>query len=383
MTQFRTKHLPSQMLGFLLLVLLIGTTSLLPRPIKRVVAGSSIVPWDQGKTYEDSRPQVHFRLNAMDAGVVLKHGMGPDSCDGWGARDCWVWEFQGRYYMHYDGAGSKGWLTCLATSTNLTDWQARGSVLDFGTSDAMDCASASYGTTYFDGSLWHMFYLGTPHVTKKPDYIPAFPYLTMKAEANSPTGPWHKRYDVTPFSPKPDTYYSATASPGHICLLGSEWIMYFSASTGSPGIKRTISLARTTSLSSTWEIEAAPMLPPDEQIENSSVYFQKADSTWFLFTNHVGIDNRLEYTDAIWVYWSKDPFKWDPKNKAVVLDSYNCTWSKKIIGLPSVVPCGNRLALFYDGNDMTEMPRGVKSHMNRDIGLAYLALPIRLPGVKK
>jgi hypothetical protein len=31
-----------------------------------------------------------------------------------------------------------------------------------------------------------------------------------------------------------------------------------------------------------------------------------------------------------------------------------------------------RLALFYDGNAEANLPRGVKSHMDRDIGLAWL-----------
>jgi hypothetical protein len=90
------------------------------------------------------------------------------------------------------------------------------------------------------------------------------------------------------------------------------------------------------------------------------------NQTWFLFTNHIGIDHG-EYTDAIWVYWSEDPNRWDPKNKAVVLDGRNCAWSNKCIGLPSVVGVGNKLALFYDapGGDST-------SHMKRNIGLAWL-----------
>jgi hypothetical protein len=39
-----------------------------------------------------------------------------------------------------------------------------------------------------------------------------------------------------------------------------------------------------------------------------------------------------------------------------------------------VVKIGNRLAIFYDapGNDST-------SHMNRDVGLAWLGLPLHLP----
>jgi hypothetical protein len=35
--------------------------------------------------------------------------------------------------------------------------------------------------------------------------------------------------------------------------------------------------------------------------------------------------------------------------------------------------------LFYDGNGDAVMPTGVKSHMNRDIGLAWIDLPINLP----
>jgi hypothetical protein len=47
--------------------------------------------------------------------------------------------------------------------------------------------------------------------------------------------------------------------------------------------------------------------------------------------------------------------------------------------LPSVVKAGNRLAIFYDGNPEPAIPAGVKSHMHRDIGLAWLDLPTRLP----
>jgi hypothetical protein len=82
------------------------------------------------------------------------------------------------------------------------------------------------------------------------------------------------------------------------------------------------------------------------------------------------------------VYWTKDLKKWNPENKAVVLDSVNCNWSKKIIGLPSVIKVGKRLALFYDGNDAPEIPRGNKSHMRRHIGLAWLDLPLLPPAEK-
>jgi predicted GH43/DUF377 family glycosyl hydrolase len=151
--------------------------------------------------------------------------------------------------------------------------------------------------------------------------------------------------------------------------------MFFSASTDKP-ILRTIGIARTQNLDGPWAIDRQPILPPEEQVENTSLYYQKVTKTWFLFTNHVGLKNGLEYTDAVWVYWTHDPEHWNPEHKAVVLDALNCRWSKEIIGLPSVVNIGNRLALFYDGYGGKGIPPGAASHMQRDIGLAWLELPL-------
>ena len=315
--------------------------------------------------YPDGRPGASWRLDAVDQGVVMRHGDGPDQCDVLGARDVWVYEAAGTYYMHYDGAGRKGWLCCLATSTNLVDWTKRGPVLDFGKPGEEDSASASYGVTYFDGKIWHMFYLGTPHTSPAPDLIPAFPYLTLKAQSKLPGGPWVKQPEVVPFRTKPGSYYAETASPGQIIKQGDEYMMFFSAS-----MKRTISIARTKDLNGPWAIDPSPIVSPEEQVENSSLYFEPSNKTWFLFTNHIGLEGG-EYTDAIWVYWTKDLNRWNAADKAVVLDGKNCIWSRKCIGLPSVVKVGGRLAIFYDapGGDS-------KSHMKRDVGLAWLTLPL-------
>jgi len=311
-------------------------------------------------------------LEAKDHGVILKHGDGPGRCDVLGARDVWVYEDKGTYYMHYDGSGPNGWLACLATSTNLVDWVKQGPVLDFGKPGEEDSASASFGVTYSDGKTWHMFYMGTPNASPAPDLVPSFPYLTMKAKAPSPAGPWTKQPEVIPFRPQPGTYYSATASPGHIIKQGDDYLMIFSASTSKPTL-RTLSIARTRDLNGGWTVDPTPMVPLAEQIENSSLYFEEANQTWFLFTNHIGLEG-IEYTDAIWVYWTKDLNTWNAANKAVVLDGRNCTWSRKCIGLPSVLKVGKRLAILYDGavGEST-------SHMKRDVGLAWLELPLQLP----
>lgn len=324
--------------------------------------------------YQDGRPAAKYRLDAQDHGVVLRHGDGPGRCDVFGARDVWVFEADSTFYMHYDAAGPTGWLAARATSKDLIHWKTEGPILDLGSANENDSASASYGTTFYDGQTWHMYYLGTPNASSVPDRVPLCPYLTMKARSNGPTGPWVKQRDVVPFLTKPGTYYAGSASPGQIIKQGDEYLMFFSASAG----RRTLGIARTKNLDGPWALGAEPILPAAEQVENSSLYYEPTNETWFLFTNHVGIDG-FEYTDAVWVYWSKDLNHWGPAHKAVVLDGSNCTWSKHIIGLPSVIKVGQRLALFYDGNAEEKMPVGVKSHMNRDIGLAWLQLPLVPP----
>jgi predicted GH43/DUF377 family glycosyl hydrolase len=327
--------------------------------------------------YPDGRPAATRRMDATDRGVVLRHGDGPDGCDQDGARDVWVFEANGIFYMHYDGAGPEGWLASLARSIDLVNWEKLGPVLSLGEANDNDAKSASYGVTYCAEGEWHMFYLGTPNVSDPVNRIPAFPYLTLKAKGAGPEGPWVKEKGVVPFTIKPGTYYSITTSPGMVVKSGDEYLQFFSATTNnedSPYVQRTLGIARTKNLDGEWLIDPDPVVPIEEQIENSSLYYEEANRMWFLFTNHIGLEDGDEYTDAVWVYWSQDLNHWDPAHKAVVLDGSNCSWSMKCIGLPSVVKVGQRLAVFYDapGGDST-------SHMHRDVGLAWLELPLTPP----
>ena len=219
-----------------------------------------------------------------------------------------------------------------------------------------------------------MFYLGTQRASGAPDRIPSTPYETMKAKSKSLGGPWIKQPDVISFRTLKGTYYENTASPGHVVKQGRDYLQFFSASALTGGHhQRTLGIARTQNLNGPWTLDPAPIVPLAEQIENSSLYYEPTNQTWFLFTNHIGLEG-VEYTDAIWVYWSKDLNKWNSQDKAVVLDGNNCTWSKKCIGMPSVRVVGQRLAIFYDA------PGGEsKSHMYRDVGLAWLKLPLTPP----
>ena len=326
----------------------------------------------------DNRAVATRRMDALDHGIVLAHG--PEDFDKFGARDVWVFRDEDGYYMHYDAAGDVGWLAALATSPDGINWTKQGTVLELGGEDDPDSESASYATTYYDGNQWHMFYMGTPNTSPAPDNIPAFPYRTLKAKSNTPTGPWIKQRDVIPLNTVDDTYYSVTATPGNIIKHDNEHLQIFSSATYvGDSIKRTLGIASTNDLNAAWKISEAPILPLEEQIENVALYYEDAADLWFLFTNHVAIEQLangqiVEYTDALWVYWSDDLFKWNPENKAIVLDRQNCTWSPTIIGLPSALKIGDCLALYYDGN--REAGYG---HMQRDIGLAWLELPLHPP----
>ena len=326
-------------------------------------------------SYPDGRPTATLRLNAFGAIPILRHGSGPDKCDYLGAREAICFRSGGTYYLYYDGAGPTGWRACLATSRDLHHWDLKGPVLDLGAPGEDDSGTATSPWTVFDGSYWHMFYVGSRTTTPPPDRIPAVPYFTLAAKSRFPGGPWTKQKTVVPFRTKPGTYYADTASPGQVVEVGDEYLMFFSAAAyHGDRLKRTLSIARTRNLDRPWKLATEPILPRDQQVENSALYFEPSNRTWFLFTDHIGLDDQGEYTDSIWAYWSKDINNWDANKRAVVLDHTNCAWSVRCIGMPSVVQVGQRLALFFDA------PRtNSGNNMGRDIGLAWLRLPLTPP----
>ena len=139
--------------------------------------------------YMDGRSQAVLRMEIEDEGLVMPCATGPDSCDTYGAREAVVVEYDGTYYLHYDGAGKTGWLSCLATSKDLRHWEKHGLQLTLGAEGQPDSRSASSPWLVQDGNKWHMFYVGTQFCTPVPDRIPSTPYVTLKAEADHPAGP--------------------------------------------------------------------------------------------------------------------------------------------------------------------------------------------------
>ena len=150
--------------------LLCGLLVRVAAPEASAASGSQVVPVSAVASYPDHRLAAKYRLDATDAGVIVRHGDGLGDCDKLGAREALIFEENGVYHLFYDGAGPKGWLACLATSTNLSMWVKRGPVLDFGKPGAPDSAAACSPWFFQDAGAWHMFYLGTPQVSPDPQW---------------------------------------------------------------------------------------------------------------------------------------------------------------------------------------------------------------------
>jgi len=299
------------------------------------------------------------RYDATDEGRIIRHGDGPDNCDLHGMRQPSIVQEDGKFYLFYDGCAAPGWLASLATSDDLKTWKKHGRMLSLGPAGSDDSATASSPWLIKEGDTWHMFYVASPSASPAPDYVPIGPYLTMTATSKSLYGPWTQRRDIVPFRPKPGSWYEGSAYPGHIIKRDDEYLMFFNGGHG---------IARTRDLMGSWEINDEPSLKAP--VENASIYYEESNGTYWMFVNHIRL-LPTPHTDATWVYWTKDLNQWDDRNRAVVLDGTNSTWSKTITGMATVTKVGDRLAIFYDGNEAN-----VHGHMGRDIGLAWLDLPL-------
>jgi predicted GH43/DUF377 family glycosyl hydrolase len=331
--------------------------------------------------YPDGRPQAGRRIPAQDHGIVLRHGALTE--DGYGIREPLVFQHDGTYYLHYDGSDEEtGWSCYLATSADLVHWSKQGRILAPAQKPGeqngdYDSGGAVYNYPFYENGVWHGFYIGSNFAWTTRHEVCGFPYITLKATSPSPRGPWTKQ-PVRPFFMKPGTYYETTASSGAVVKAGDEYLQFFSASVHDKAagtILRTLGLARTRDLDGEWSVDREPLFPLDEQVENSALFYQEETATWFLFTNHVGLEEGLpEYTDALWMYWSRDVRAWRREDKAVVLDGSSCSWSKRVVGAPSVIRRGDTLHVFYDGQE-----DGGISHYHRQIGMATMPLPLIVP----
>jgi len=344
-----------------------------------------------------------------DRGIILRRSRKGEPfypIDGVCIREAMLHRVNGSYYLVYDAFGSSEIAdqvrVCMAKSENLTDWIKLGPKLEptgmtLGDTPLRyadyNCACSPWFLQ--EDGKWYIFYIGSCG----SGVVPLTPYTSLLATADNFEGPWQKQntqnkknnHVLIPL--KKDSYYEETACSGHV-LRNPKWrgeqdtenkkyMMFFGAAAYRPELERCIGIARTNELTASgdwddpegnfWQVDEQPIIPASHDVENTSIYYEPANQTYFLFTNH--IDETNCYTDAIWVYWTKDLDCWNPENRAVVIDAGVSSWAKGAIGMPTVLKIdAHTLALVYDG--VEGMGRG---HLDRDIGLAYISLPLFPP----
>lgn len=375
---------------------------------------------------------MNYLANVKDLGIILSpdgEGEPMHPWDGGGIREAVITVDDSQpgapvYYLSYDGAmpgktHESYWNACSARSRDLLRWEKLGPTLR---SSALthpesswdvykDFCSASSPWDFRAGDRWYRYYLGADHCSG--DGTPAFCYSTLLATADSPGGPWQKLCDRPGCEKRvcfpagaPGSWDDATASPGPVmenpacanpaCANPAyanpaytndpthekKYIMIYSGSC-SGVTKRSLGLARTDDLEAAddfdkpaaegafWVKDPEPILPPEEDIENASVFYEPSSGLYWLFTNHIYAN---QYTDAVWVYWSHRLDRWDPENKAIVMDRTRNDWAHGAIGMPSVVQKDEHtLYLFYDG-----VPGDGTGHLDRHIGLCQISLPLSI-----
>lgn len=309
---------------------------------------------------------------------VLKHG--GTEADPQGAREPFLFKHEDRFYLHYDGNGTANWGCTLAVSGDLYNWEKKGRMLEAGKPGETDHGGACYGPTFeFDGK-WYMYYVSVENTSGAPWFIPALPYRTGLATSDRPDGPWTKVTTNLFQLGEPGSWNEGCICAPYIVKQDDTYYAFYSGSNMGPNYLRTIGLATAASPEGPWtDSGPEPILPLEENLENPAMYFEPELGLWFMFVNHVGVDEAgVEYTDAIWVYWSESLTAWNAENKAVVLDRANIPWVKQVVGLPAILADGGKLWIAFDASEGT-IHDNFHGHCNRDIGLSSFTLPLRDP----
>lgn len=345
-----------------------------------------------------------------DKGIVLspdKEGEAFYKWDGGGCREAILNKVGDIYYLNYDAAmpgktHESYWNGFLAKSKDLKHWEKIGpnllsSALTHPESNETvykDFCSASSPWSRYENGKWYHYYLGADHCS--PEGIPCFKYSTMLAESDTMEGLWSKQCDKEGCGKhvcfnvgEKGAWDDCTASPGEV-LINPKWendpdnekkyLMFYSGSCWGE-TKRSVGIARADRLDlcddydkkegNFWEKDPAPIIPPEHDIENTSIFYEESSGLYWLFTNHI---YNNEYTDSVWVYWSEKIDKWNPENRAVVIDSTVSSWAKGAIGMPAVIKTDeNTLSVLYDA-----VKGDGKGHLDRHIGLAEIKLPIKI-----
>lgn len=353
-------------------------------------------------------------LGVRDTGAVLLRSAAGEPyywLDGLAIRQAMLFQDGGRYLLYYDAMGPElnALSLMLAKSDDLRAWEKLGPVVAPSCAEYPSADHRQHSDYLFSGSPWIYEENGSYRMymtacTGKRGLFAPLPYYTTLAKGPSMAGPWRKETALPGKSKRicipliPGTYFSDTACAGSVIqnpawrgegdAENKKYMMFFSAASyrgldprHPMSLARGVGIARTDDLDATddydkqagnfWQPDPDPIIPLEDDVENATAFYDTGEGMWYLFVNHIHESN--QYTDAIWVYWSRDANRWNPEDKAEVLSGKTCAWTHGAVGMPTVARISpHRLAMVYDAT-----ADGSTSHFGRDIALAYIDLPIR------
>jgi hypothetical protein len=313
-------------------------------------------------------------------------------------------DFPANVWFNYSLPDVIGWKTCLATSTNGTNFRKHGMLYlggarsDWETKEKPGWVGTSgiYMSPFFYQGYWYSYtwvagyQLGTALYTldqgstnHRPWYGDRRAYLpngnpTRSGLVRSPSlsGPWERVSQSGPLtSPNPttgwgQTYVSANGVPQ---LISNQWVLFLAGAPGGTFNWRTITpgLATGSTPLGPWTVTGyTPLLPPNDQnvVPEGPIYYKDQSGKHVMFVNDIAGGDAL-------AYWTDNPLSaWPPNNRKTIVPGVQ---DGLRIGLSTVVEKDGQTLLVYYANRPPSGPSNSwKQYLFHDIGLATISLPL-------
>jgi hypothetical protein len=267
-----------------------------------------------------------------------------------------------------------------------------------------------------EGNHYYMFYLASAGVYSpgEPLFKVGGDYRIGLARATTIDGPWVKlkgdgtlnsaSSDDKPLLPRgtEDGYWDNIFNTSFVGLVkkDGQYLLFYTGH-GDRGFG--VGLAKAGSILGPYQKfnyqgkNDNIIIPPEEMVENLSLYFDQPSNSWFLFGNYlkIGCGCPCRGGQGVVVYRSQDLFNWDiSKKKYLVMvdENYPCpaipyedfniynqqsSQFRGHVGVPGIIkdPKLDQLYLYFDANDFNMADQNdPQNHFFRDIYLMQIPL---------
>ncbi|HUS52081.1 MAG TPA: hypothetical protein VMX77_01290 [Candidatus Bathyarchaeia archaeon] len=327
----------------------------------------------------------------------------------------------GWYYLFYDGqeVGGENYvvntISVAKSRSPLGPWIKKPVKIE-GVIRWWETYSIGSPCIFKEGNYYYMFYLASAGVYNpdEPLFKVGGDYRIGLARATTLDGSWIKlkgdgTLNPTSSNDKPllprgieDDYWDNIFNTSFVSLLKKDG-QFFLFYTGHGDRGFGVGLARASSILGPYQKLNPPgkndniIIPPEEMVENLSLYFDQPSNSWFLFGNYlkIGCGCACRGGQGTVVYRTQDPFNWDiSKKKYLVMvdenypcpakpyedfDIYNQQSSqfRGHAGVPGIVkdPQQDQLYLYFDANDFNMADQNdPQNHFFRDLYLMQIPI---------